>query len=189
VIRPLISLDGDPALQKRAYRVLAALCEYKAPELLTPETLDELMPLLSDSLVTCHVAGRRRIIHWLVSSRRHDCSRRRCALTLTPAVLCPLSPRAARQMRLRVLDLMVQNLGGQAGGQSSLLASLLGEVLLCLKDANSKAREAAYQLLLTMARARPEPDMAQFSQMVLGALAANTPAMRSAAVRALPWPC
>ena len=63
------------------------------------------------------------------------------------------------------------------------MAGLLGEVLLCLKDSNAKAREAAYQLLLLMARVKPDDDLAQFSQMVLAALAAHTPHMRSAAVR------
>eukprot|EP00952_Eustigmatos_sp_NYUAD-ZCMA_P006526 28071-Eustigmatos_ZCMA.PRE.1 len=63
------------------------------------------------------------------------------------------------------------------------LANMLGEVLLCLKDSNAKAREAAYELLLLMARVKSDDNMAQFTQMVVAALAAQTPHMRSAAVR------
>ena len=57
MIRPLIRIDGDSTLQKRAYRVLGALCEHNADELLTDETLQDLLPVLTDSLVTCHVSG------------------------------------------------------------------------------------------------------------------------------------
>ena len=58
----------------------------------------------------------------------------------------------------------------------------MGEVLLCLKDANGKCRDAAYQFLLTMA-ARDE--MKSFLQKLTAALGAETPHMRSAAVMAL----
>jgi hypothetical protein len=57
VIRPLIQLDGDHGLQKRAYRVLASLCQHQADALLTQETLQDILPLLTDSLLTCHVSG------------------------------------------------------------------------------------------------------------------------------------
>ena len=57
VVRPLVRLDGDRALQKRAYRVLAALCEHKRETFLTPENVEDLLPLLTDSLLTCHVSG------------------------------------------------------------------------------------------------------------------------------------
>lgn len=57
VVRPLIRFDKDLAPQKRAYRVLGALCEHQREAFLTAETLEELLPILTDSLLTCHVAG------------------------------------------------------------------------------------------------------------------------------------
>ena len=59
-------------------------------------------------------------------------------------------------MRLRVLSLIVGRMGSLSEEHSMQLAGLVGEVLLCLKDSNAKAREAAYELLLAMAHARVE---------------------------------
>ena len=149
VIRPLVRLDRDVALQKRAYRVLGALCEHHGDRFLgQADTREDLVPVLTDSLLTCHVS--------------------------------------ARQMRLRVLGALVKRLDGNDPKQWDMLAGLVGEVLLCLKDANGKAREAAYQVLTAMAQVKEdEEDLAEFSQVVLAALAAETPHMRSAAVLAL----
>lgn len=91
----------------------------------------------------------------------------------------------ARQMRLKVLGSVIQSLDGENQAHLEILAGLVGEVLLCLKDANGKAREAAYQTLSTMAQVKKQDDLAEFSQIVLAALAAETPHMRSAAVRLL----
>ena len=149
IIRPLIRLDRDVALQKRAYRVLGALCEHHGDRFLgQADTRKELVPVLTDSLLTCHVS--------------------------------------ARQMRLRVLGALVKTLDGNDPAQWDMLAGLVGEVLLCLKDANGKAREAAYQVLTAMAQVKEEEEnLEEFSQVVLAALAAETPHMRSAAVLAL----
>ena len=149
VIRPLVRLDRDVALQKRAYRVLGALCEHHGDRFLgQADTREDLVPVLTDSLLTCHVS--------------------------------------ARQMRLRVLGALVKTLDGNDPKQWDMLAGLVGEVLLCLKDANGKAREAAYQVLTAMAQVKEEEeDLSEFSQVVLAALAAETPHMRSAAVLAL----
>lgn len=57
------------------------------------------------------------------------------------------------------------------------------QVILCTKDSNSKAREASYQLLLTMSSSIGS--LSTFVQMVTAGLAAKTPHMRSAAVHAL----
>ena len=64
------------------------------------------------------------------------------------------------------------------------ISKLVGEIILCLKDSNAKTREAAYQLLLSMAKIYQE-DLSQFVRLVTGALGAETTHMRSAAVMAL----
>jgi ribosomal RNA-processing protein 12 len=65
----------------------------------------------------------------------------------------------------------------------AIIPKVMGEVLLCLKDSNAKTRDAAYKLLLTMATSRD--DITEFFKIVLAALGAQTPHMRSAAVMAL----
>jgi ribosomal RNA-processing protein 12 len=60
--------------------------------------------------------------------------------------------------------------------------SVVPEVVLCLKDANGKAREAAYQLLLSMARKK---GLQSFVQVLGAGLGAETSHMRSASVTAL----
>ena len=60
----------------------------------------------------------------------------------------------------------------------------IGEVTVCLKDANRKTRDAAALLLFSMARAHAG-GVPAFVRQVVGALAAKTTHMRSAAVLAL----
>lgn len=178
MIRPLIRIDSDASLQKRAYRVLACLVEHRGEALLTDETLEDLLPVLTDSLVTCHVAGTTPLPTRARRKGRVGETHGGC--------LCVVA--AARQMRLRVLSLIITQLGAgwsESPERSASLATLVGEVLLCLKDSNAKAREAAYQLLLAMATVRAEAgeqDLGSFTNMILAALAAHTPHMRSAAV-------
>ena len=54
---------------------------------------------------------------------------------------------------------------------------------MCLKDSNAKTREAAYQLLLSMARVQDNAQ--QTLQLVMAGLGAETSQMRSAAVMAV----
>lgn len=56
-------------------------------------------------------------------------------------------------------------------------------MLLCLKDSNGKAREAAYQLLVSMAAV--QENKTQLFQVIAAALGAQTAHMRSAAVTAM----
>ncbi|CAI5714491.1 unnamed protein product [Peronospora destructor] len=96
----------------------------------------------------------------------------------------------AKKMRLRVLAHLIRTLQAQPASdgiaEKELVPSLVGEIMLCTKEANGKAREAAFELLVAMAillRVRdPQNGLMEFIQMVLGGLAARTPHMRSAAV-------
>ncbi|RLN81492.1 hypothetical protein BBJ28_00011961 [Nothophytophthora sp. Chile5] len=96
----------------------------------------------------------------------------------------------AKKMRLRVLAHLIRALQAQPASdglaEKELVPNLVGEIMLCTKEANGKAREAAFDLLVAMAlllRARdPQNGLMEFVQMVLGGLAARTPHMRSAAV-------
>ena len=63
-----------------------------------------------------------------------------------------------------------------------LLASLLGEILLCLKDSKNKTREAAAHLLISVAR---DVDIIVLIRAIAAAVASETSHMRSAAVTAL----
>lgn len=90
---------------------------------------------------------------------------------------------SARHMRLKCVTYVVKGLDAENEEHMSLIPQITGEVLLCLKDSNGKTREAAYELLLSMAKSRD--DMTPFFQIVVGALGAQTTHMRSAAVMAL----
>jgi len=90
---------------------------------------------------------------------------------------------SARQMRLKCLNSMVKEFDRKNSQHMELMIQMTGEVFLCLKDSNGKARGLAYELLLSMARVFN--DMKGFFPIVLGALAAKTAHMRSAAVMAL----
>ncbi|TMW63544.1 hypothetical protein Poli38472_002485 [Pythium oligandrum] len=95
----------------------------------------------------------------------------------------------AKKMRLRCLVYLIramQHTDAATIPAGDLIPNLVGEIMLCTKEANGKAREAAFELLIAMAnllRAKqPETGLVEFVQMLLGGLAARTPHMRSAAV-------
>jgi len=94
---------------------------------------------------------------------------------------------SARYMRLRCISLVVKALD-IIDNQShmDIIPNIMGEVLLSLKDANGKTREAAYQLLLNMSELYIQKnDMTTYFQIIVGGLGAQTTHMRSAAVMAL----
>ena len=145
-VRPLVRSDEhDPKVQKRAYKVLAEICERHKEFVTSPERLGEMIDLMVESLVTCQVS--------------------------------------ARHMRLKCMTHIVEGFDSTNVDHMAVIPKIMGEVLLCLKDSNSKTREAAYQLLLAMAVSRD--DMTDYFSIVLAALGAQTTHMRSAAVMAL----
>jgi ribosomal RNA-processing protein 12 len=78
---------------------------------------------------------------------------------------------------------VVKNLDNAKPKHMAVISEIMGEVLLCLKDANSKTRDSAYHLLIEMANV--QDDFSVFIKIILAALGAQTPHMRSAAVMAL----
>mmetsp|Transcript_1082 Transcript_1082/g.1596 ORF Transcript_1082/g.1596 Transcript_1082/m.1596 type:complete len:1247 (+) Transcript_1082:162-3902(+) len=95
-------------------------------------------------------------------------------------VTCQVS---ARHMRLKCMAVIVKKFQSTDTHQMDIIPKILGEVLLCLKDSNGKTREAAYQLLISMANAMN--CMESYLKIVAAALGALTPHMRSAAVLAM----
>ena len=61
-------------------------------------------------------------------------------------------PVAAKTSRLQCLRLIVSSMCPTEPKHVETLPPLLAEVLLCTKEANSRAREAAFRLLIQMAR-------------------------------------
>ncbi|KAF0688169.1 Aste57867_20202 [Aphanomyces stellatus] len=89
----------------------------------------------------------------------------------------------AKKMRLRALHQIIRAIDRVQHTDVGFIPNLVGEIMLCTKEANAKAREAAFELLLAMARLMDsQGNLMEFMQMVLGGLAARTPHMRSAAV-------
>merc|ERR1719183_3275757 len=58
-IKPMVTVDDDPALQKRCYKVLYAVCQHHSEFALEQSRLAELLELLTGSLLTCHVSSRQ----------------------------------------------------------------------------------------------------------------------------------
>ena len=98
---------------------------------------------------------------------------------LTSSIMtCQIS---ARHMRLKCIFMMVsKGFDSSNKAHRAVIPKITGEVLLCLKDSNAKTREAAYQLLLAMAGAMD--GVKSFLNVLVAALAGETPHMRSAAV-------
>ncbi|RHY36152.1 hypothetical protein DYB38_002852 [Aphanomyces astaci] len=92
----------------------------------------------------------------------------------------------AKKMRLRCLHQIVRAIEAAEHPDTAFVPTLVGEIMLCTKEANAKAREAAFEVLLAMAKLLDaQGNLMDFIQMVLGGLAARTPHMRSASVLCL----
>jgi len=85
-----------------------------------------------------------------------------------------------RAVRLRTIELLITS---QHFSDQQTLAALLGEAVLGVKDANAKARKAAFALLDAMAQV--VNSITALLDMLVAALGARTPHMRSAAISAL----
>ena len=176
-LKPLIRTDEThPRVHKRAYKLLSEICKRYQSFIAQPERLKEMMDLLSTTSATSQVSAR---------SMRLKC------LCLVVEGL-EESPEKARQVRNANQDsivitysfflFLVSNIS-LLFLQEITTSSLVGETLLCLKDSNAKTREAAYKLLLAMAKIHGSPS--DFIRVVAAACGSKSPHMRSAAVTAL----
>ena len=151
-LRPLLSGEVSEVLQKRAYKVLSALCEHHISKANTsaPEWawVSELGVLLQDSLLS-------------VSS-------------------------TVKRHRLKCLSFVVQGLNLLSEDGKTFVVRMIGEVIICTKESNAKAREAAFDVLVSTAKAMSKcGQLADMFNMVIAGLAAKTSHMRSATVFAL----
>jgi ribosomal RNA-processing protein 12 len=159
VIKPYLLDDTDPSMQKRAYAVLVSICEHHPFFVTSESNLKDMTDSLCESLLTCSIPAKKM--------------RLRCLYHIITAMEnCYLSKDNS-------ITTLLPN-------HTELVPNLIGEIMLCTKEANGKAREAAFDLLLAMARlmhhTQPSNGLMEFLQMLLGGLAARTPHMRSAAV-------
>lgn len=139
-VRPLLSVNESVSAQKRAYAVLDSLLQSAHCDVLyATETPMQILAVVSDSLLNCHVS--------------------------------------ARNMRLRCIKTL---LGGMSQEQlSGASGAILGEVLICQKDANKKSRDCAIDVLkLLLQRCEPNEMLVRLCSAVVG----ETSVMRSSGV-------
>eukprot|EP01104_Vermistella_antarctica_P013121 TRINITY_DN392_c0_g1_i1.p1 TRINITY_DN392_c0_g1~~TRINITY_DN392_c0_g1_i1.p1 ORF type:complete len:1416 (+),score=421.82 TRINITY_DN392_c0_g1_i1:687-4934(+) len=202
IIRPLlgagsntVQVGGDPkdkkgqqravqeaqqtnrAVEKRAWRALVLMCRYHQGFVQTH--VEDLRSLLIDTLATCAPSSRKARLQCLGHVVRQ-------AHRSAAAVDC--------------------GFGKGARGVEELIGTVLGDVVLCAKDANAKSRYCAFDLLLLMGRVMEKQgklaeqeggDMedgeghddisgaTKFVSMVSAGLAGTTPHMIAATVGAL----
>ncbi|BDA46153.1 RRP12-like protein [Coccomyxa sp. Obi] len=182
--------ERDQAVQKRAYKLLAYI---------TARRRDFTLPNLRDVLETL-LTG--------VTSSLSAAKRYRLAC-LQAAVLLLLSPDAP------AVDLRSEDDAGMSEEEQrkQVVATLVSEIVLCVKEVNQKTRAAAYGLLVDLGQAMHEADppslpsldthmggldlkggsasgsggggLATLFDMVLGGLVGTSPHMISASVMAL----
>lgn len=168
-LKPLIRNDSQGGrVQKRAYKVLAELCEHYHALFTDLERLRELIVLFSDTMLTSQVAARYM--------------RLKCMNLLVEGFDGSESEQLVRVDGFLLLMSFFFHFRTEPHFplQSELL-KVSAELLLCLKDSNAKTRDAAYVLIVSIAsRVGAYP----YLKTVAAALAAETPHMRSAAVMA-----
>ncbi|KAL0054199.1 hypothetical protein WJX82_005285 [Trebouxia sp. C0006] len=177
--------ERDQAAQKKAYKLVAYICEHR-PDFLRTHCQD---------MTDCLLAG---VVTSMSAAKRY---RLRCL----KALILLLQSNDAPEIH------MAQTLqdAGQTETRQQVVGSMVSEIILCVKEVNQKTRTAAYELLVSLARAMHEqhpPPLPATGQdmdmeasdsmhsrgglhtlfsMVLGGLVAATPHMVAATVMAL----
>lgn len=255
VIKPLIQFDGNPALQKRAYRILSCLLcnpRHEQQEALNNNKVDSniqrsqrsegnygfhnddyddddslmfdrdydssnkhyyVHKYTQDLLYTIVAVDSNNSATSAISKTDMNNNNNKgdnndnntqnntsileelLVLLTTGLLSCPIQ---ARSMRLKCLKSLIvyldltnnlTNKVEEGTEHMQYIVTLMGEILLCLKDSNAKAREEAYSVILTIANyfLSPENDLQinSFLEIILGSFAAMTATMRSAGVLAL----
>ena len=91
-----------------------------------------------------------------------------------------------KRHRLKCLSFVVKGLDLTSQTGKDFVVRMIGEVIICTKESNAKAREAAFDVLVSTARAMSKcGQLADMFNMVIAGLAAKTSHMRSATVFAL----
>eukprot|EP00873_Tetraselmis_striata_P019446 jgi/Tetstr1/439710/TSEL_028129.t1 len=177
--------DKDSAVQKKAYKMLAYICEEHSA--FTRDRAQEIVEHLVSGLPSAHPAVKR---HRLRSVK---------ALILlldgasAPAVALPADAENPAEV-------------ASAESRRQVVASLVSEIVMCTKEANKKTRAAAYDLLVEVGKAMdnnrlaavrlgsgamedgedgPASGLQNLFTMVMAGLVASHPHMISATVTAL----
>jgi ribosomal RNA-processing protein 12 len=185
----------DQVLQKRAYQAILLLCKHHHHFLLGDS--DEGAIAEGGAAESAESGGRlKELLELLAGSSLLSCG------------------AGAKRTRLLCLGYIVNGLGTYSKGGSSgsgsdasaaeemvvsVVRNIVGEVMLCVKESNLKARNAAFALVLSMgeqmdriigagsasAAGPAVPGIVQYLHMVIGGLAGTTDHMRSACVLTL----
>lgn len=157
-IRPLLNTITDQqlssTLQKRAYNILESLLRTHATQVFAYESPMQILSVISDSLLTCHVSSR---------SIRLKC------IEILFETLFNSSTSKSRESSPVVSDNEV----------SQAIDSVFGEVQICQKDSNKKTRDCAMDLMRMMISKIDSVEM--FTKLCAG-IAAETSSMRSSSL-------
>ncbi|KAL6079675.1 pre-rRNA processing protein, variant 2 [Balamuthia mandrillaris] len=115
--------EKDAKLHKKCYKVTESMCKNHPSWVLSH--VEELKTVLSRDIATCESAAKKLRLRCMQHIIRH-----------LPDYLTPIA---------------VSDEGQQRKQAETFIASLLGEVLMCIKEANAKTRNAAFDLLVEMA--------------------------------------
>jgi ribosomal RNA-processing protein 12 len=161
--------DRSPAVQKRAYKLLATVCAGR-PDFLAE---DGEAKGLGGVLATLLAAGPRA----LPAAKRHR-------LAVVREAVLALRARAGPGAAAGQVE-------GDASASSSAAATLIAEAVLATKEANHKTRTAAYTLLVDLGSPASDPPgsppgtgLRELFAVVLGGLAGGSPHMVSASTMA-----
>ena len=176
-LKPLITnhTDGGSArVQKRAYKVLNEICERYHNFVTSPQRLNELSSLLTATIGTSQVSARfMRLKCMTIIVDGFDETNKSQLVRFNLGVGYFDTTFSSFILIFLLISFVVQQ---------NEIYQVIPEVLLCLKDSNGKTRDAAYQLIISMA---VRGGIVEFVKVTLAALGSETSHMRSAVVMAL----
>ena len=127
--------EREPALQKKGYKVMAYILESRAD--ITEPQFQQLIEWLLLNVTTSVSAAKRY---------RLRCIKAALLLLIQPDGLpVSLPTRVDHDIKDEVQDRKTK--------ARAVVAEMVGEIILCLKEANKKTRAAAYELLVDLAMA------------------------------------
>lgn len=174
--------EKDPAFQKKAYKVLAYLCQAR-PDFCRPAFQEVVDALLQGGATAVSAAKRHRLL---------------CLKAAILEMLAPDGPDVDVTTLPSLSAAVAADPNASDGTRVErvrmVITPMVSEIILCVKEANKRTRTAAYDLLVEVAHAVHEaepPDgngsggLRSLVNLVLAGLVGSTPHMISASVMAL----
>ncbi|KAJ0762602.1 putative armadillo-like helical protein [Helianthus annuus] len=176
--------DTESLIQKKAYKILSTILKHD--DSFIARKFEELLKMMFEAMHSCHFSAKRHrldCLYFLIAHVSKVTRKRKLHLVKGSHCMHKLETRCNKRLVLQDESEHMKR---------EIVASLLTEILLGLKESNKKTRNRAYEIIVEIGHACVDEDkggnkenLYNFFNMVAGGLAGESPHMISAAVKGM----